>query len=273
MEIKNEVYKKYKVLSLSSKILVALVLFVFVSVQTTQALFFTKNLIERKLFQARLNLSEKIRPNTIAVPSKVVKFGEQNLGELVQRVSEKYKMEPAIAWAMIDKESTHTHDRLRYEQTWKDQYSKKWQKPSGVTEAEYNMLFTSIGLMQVGYGLWKNFCELDSYSDLLIPEVNVDCGLKIVSTCLKEKENSIKSKGYRLKQCFKEYNGSGQAAENYANEMVVRVGNYLLEKEEPKMNSIMPELKSVNIQTSLENSEMKNYKLTKLEYSKKRNKS
>ena len=243
--------KKCRFFLLTSKAVAVFVLFVFVSVQTTQMYFITKRFVERKVFQTRITLAEKLKPSGVDIPTTVVKFGERNLGDLVNQYSEKYKLDPVVAWALIDKESTHKHDRLRFEQGWKDQYSKKWQKPNGMNEVEYNMFFTSIGLMQVGYGLWRDFCELDSYSDLLIPEVNIDCGLKIVSSCLVEKEKKIPNKGRRLKECFKNYNGSGKAAEDYANEMTIRVGSYLLEKEEPKMSSVMRTTKLESLKTQV----------------------
>ena len=73
-------------------------------------------------------------------------------------------------------------------------------------------------------------------------ERNLDCGLQILSKCLTDNQ-TVTPAGKRLHMCFRQYNGSGPAAEAYASEVMGRLADYLLEQD----NKLIPEKVAYNI--------------------------
>lgn len=155
------------------------------------------------------------------------------VGELVKNKSEKYKLNPAVLMSVMDQESDFNPTRIRYEQSWKDQYQKQWPKTGNMTSIEYDLLFSSIGLMQIGYGLHRNTCEIKHFTELLNPEKNVDCAARILRMCLDR--NSNLRPGMRVRRCVREYNGTGPKAEAYAEIVMSKIDDYLIESSKEKL--------------------------------------
>lgn len=173
---------------------------------------------------------------SVTTTPRIHSWSQQDIRDLVERYSRKYGVHPLVTWAIIDKESAGYIERVRYESTWKNQYSSKWKRePWMINDEEYNMLFSSYGLMQVSYGLHKEFCGLKSVIDLFDPEVNLNCGLKKISTCLSRNEETTEPARALFHKCFREYNGSGPRAEAYANDMISRLERYVFESTEYKL--------------------------------------
>ena len=70
-----------------------------------------------------------------------------------------------------------------------------------MTSIEYDLLFSSIGLMQIGYGLHKEECDIKTFTDLFYAEKNIECGSKIIRTCLDK--NQDMRPAARVRTCIK----------------------------------------------------------------------
>ena len=175
-----------------------------------------------------------VRHTTTIVPVQDIP-----LPKLVDAYSGKYGLEPVIAWAIIDKESSMRHDRIRFEQSWKDEYGKDYPRQRWMNDIEYDLIFSSFGLMQISYVIWKDTCGINSFTELLQPEKNLDCGLKIMAQCLDD-ASYMKSKKERLRYCFKRYNGSGPKAEQYADSVMSRLYDYSFDENKLSITRDVP---------------------------------
>lgn len=163
--------------------------------------------------------------------TKLIPADQANLKDLVENYSKKYSVSPAVTWSLIDIESAGNPSRIRFEQTWKTQYGKKHPKPAWMNDIEYDLLFSSYGLMQVGFLIHADRCGLDSFVDLFDPAVNLDCGLSYLAQCL-DKRQDVKEKGKRLWMCLRDYNGKGPLAEKYADKVMARLADYLINESD-----------------------------------------
>jgi soluble lytic murein transglycosylase-like protein len=167
---------------------------------------------------------------------KIVPMEEAELEDLLNTYAKKYHVRPIVAKAMIDQETTDTEflsrsHRFRFEKSWKDAHARSHPKSAGMNEEEYNLIFSSIGLMQVSYVLWKDFCGLNTVNDLFNPATNIDCGLRIISRCLEDNLMKHSKNSSALRYCFRTYNGSGPDAERYAEKMMSRVTDMVVDRE------------------------------------------
>lgn len=170
----------------------------------------------------------------------------KRLTAAVNYVAKKYSLNPVVIWAVIEKESGYAHNRIRFEQTWKDQYSKKWQKEPWMNDIEYDMYFTSFGYMQIGYGLWRESCGIKYWDELLNVERNIDCGAKILANCIGENSGKVGV----LRGCFRQFNGSGERAEKYANDIMNKLEGYMtLDMEQVSLKKM--EARDQKMQVSL----------------------
>lgn len=151
----------------------------------------------------------------------------EEIQSAVKRFAAKYSVAPVVVYAMMDQESAWRSDRIRFEQSWKDQFSRRWKRESWMNDIEWDMMFSSIGLLQIGYGIHRENCGLKSFTELFSPDVNLDCGLSILSECL-QRNKGVNPKAARLRMCFREYNGSGPRAEKYAGEVMARLADYMI---------------------------------------------
>lgn len=201
-------------------------LFVTLSIYTVNAWSSVKEFGTVQYTIAKYKLADTL--NLVHYSTKIVPVNEAKIEEIVTVYSSKYGVNPIVAWSIIDKESSLNPNRVRFEQGWKDDYGKSYPKPSWMNPIEYDLTFSSFGLMQVSYIIWKDFCRLNSYTDLFIPERNIDCGLKIIRQCLEDNKHITKN-GQRLRLCLKQFNGSGPKADQYANDAMARIADYTIE--------------------------------------------
>lgn len=133
-----------------------------------------------------------------------VKPQELPLDQLVERAASKHQVPALLMRALILQESGRglRTDRVRYE----PHLQKRFKRESWHTDMEYQALASSWGLGQIIYGIWKDFCKLDSYADLLDPARNLDCSASIIRDCLRRRAG-VSNKATRFRQCLKEYNG------------------------------------------------------------------
>lgn len=88
-----------------------------------------------------------------AIPPLIPAPPPKTLRQIIREEAEEQKLNPAVAFAIVDIES-------------------RWE-PTAVSEAG------ALGLMQVMPQHAKSFCGLASKSELLIPEKNAHCGIKV----------------------------------------------------------------------------------------------
>ena len=236
MEVKEEVEskkvcckKKRGALVLVLEVLLAVVVMVFASFYISDFIRGVCTVTIKKVNDVRFQVDEYFRLRYASKnQDNGIQIDQESLKDAVKRYSQKYGVNPLVAWAIIEPESAGRFDRIRYEQSWKDGYSAQIKKEPWMNDIEYSLYFCSIGVMQVGYGIHREECGLRSFSDLLSVDKSLDCGLKIMSGCL-QRNAGVHPKGERLRLCFKEYNGKGPKAEQYANERMARLADFMLE--------------------------------------------
>lgn len=167
---------------------------------------------------------EDIKETSYEIPSN-----DDRLSELVNYYSTKYGINPSIVWLIIKKESNGDSKRIRYEESWKREYSRKYPR-GNLNNIEYDLIFSSFGLMQVSYVIWHEFCGINHSTDLLDIETNVECGVKILVKCLAE-SNNVYPHTQRIRGCFRRYNGSGKKAENYANDLMIKLKDHKIDEK------------------------------------------
>ena len=100
-------------------------------------------------------------------------------------------------------------------------------KISKASEDERRMLASSHGVMHVmGFNAW-NRCGID-WNDLYNREKGIDCGAKILAQNLET--YSGKKRAVALRLALRDYNGSGDRAEAYADKVMGKIGEYLFEE-------------------------------------------
>lgn len=108
------------------------------------------------------------------------------------------------------------------------------------------LLYSSIGVMQVSFPIWKDFCGVKHPGELFNVSTNVQCGIKILAHCLYD-NRGIKDNGALVRLCVRKYNGSGQRAENYASEVIARLAGLALQDKELLVSRVQSEKKNVAV--------------------------
>jgi hypothetical protein len=216
------------------KVLVILIAWLICANYTMLGYNFAKTYVTETFLDAKYSLYDRLdlveKQPIIAQKDRVKDFS--TIGQLAQKIALRYKISPVILLAMVDQESSFNPNRIRFESKWKQQYRSKWPQ-NNMTDIEYNLLFSSIGIMQIGYGLHKDFCGLDSYVDLFDVETNMSCAAKIIRACLNK--NADMRPGKRVRTCVKEFNGSGAAADKYVTSVMARIDDFLIENSKEKI--------------------------------------
>lgn len=238
------------------KYVLVLVLFVLASYYTGSGVSLVREYLQIEWVGLRTKLVEEWGLVKYAI--KTVDYSDSEIETLKKTYSEKYHLEPTIISALVAQESgdlphISKNFRYRFEQGWKNDYSKKYPRRGSYNDEEYNLIFSSIGLCQVGYVIWKDFCELDMVTDLFNPATNLDCAARIMSRCLEDNASKYHRNSDLLRTCFRKYNGSGVKAEEYAEKMMLRLTDSVLDRQQ-----ILSSKPSRNTQT-----EMKRQKIAK----------
>ncbi len=130
---------------------------------------------------------------------------KKDVGEIVDRIAKRSGIPADLIAAIIDVESGGKYDRIRFE----PHLLPHFEQTRGMTQMEHQMLASSIGLMQVVYGIHKRTCNLSSFRELLDPETNIVCGITVLRKCLEKQRGE--SQGRRLRAALGCYNGDPSA--------------------------------------------------------------
>jgi hypothetical protein len=146
---------------------------------------------------------------SVRVVERVIPAREKTLDEIISDASRKHHIPEILISALIVQESGKglRADRMRYE----PRLQARFKREPWMNDTEYQALATSWGYGQIIYGIWRDFCGLDSYADLLDPEKNIHCSARILRDCM-DRRSSIKPLPDRFKRCLSEYNGDGTGA-------------------------------------------------------------
>lgn len=160
-------------------------------------------LAEAKLSEARAAIAERFR--SVEYIREYIPKEQKPIATIVRDAAKRHGISALLLTALITQESGEQlrTDRMRYEPHLKGRF-----KCAGwMNQAECDAQATSWGLAQIIPGFWGKFCGLESYSDLLDPEINLNCSASILADCLQKRAN-IKDKMERYRQCLQQYNGS-----------------------------------------------------------------
>lgn len=181
-----------------------------------------------EIAQAKLSVAKAAiveRFQSVKVIREYLPQETKPLSRIVKEASERHGVSSLLLLALMHQESGKQlrTDRMRYE----PHLQGRFKCPGWSNDAECKAYATSWGLTQVVYGFWREHCGLESYSDLLNPEVNVNCGASILGECLKR--NSKLSKMEQYTTCLGAYNGDRSG--KYANEVLHHLTEIVIEKE------------------------------------------
>lgn len=179
---------------------------------------------------AFIHNAKKVKPNPFLDDENVdvieimnININTMSIHEIIFYEAKKAGINPIVIESIVEQESNFNPKALRYEKKWELKYGSKFKINPGESLKTWRMNFHSIGLMQIGYGLHKEFCDLKSYKDLEDPRTNIICGIKIISKCVEKN---------KLSTCIKSFNGSGPMADRYRNEVFVKINKRLNESNE-----------------------------------------
>ena len=143
--------------------------------------------------------------------------------DLIQLVAAENHINPVVIEAIIDIESEGKSDAIRFEPVVFSRINRRGSD-------EERMLASSHGLMQVmGYHAART-CGLKSWAELYEPIKNLRCGTTIIQGALRSSASG-KSGTPNLREALVRYNGIGERAELYANKVMERIGEILINKE------------------------------------------
>lgn len=171
----------------------------------------------------RASIAERFRE--VQIVREYLPREQKPLAKIIKDAAQRHGVSSLLLTALVTQESGQQMrpDRMRYE----PHLQGRFKCPTWANEAECKAYATSWGLAQVVYGFWKDACGLESYSDLLDPEINLNCGASIMGACLAR--NTRMSKVERYKLCLGQYNGDKTG--NYAREVLEHLTNLVIEKE------------------------------------------
>lgn len=157
---------------------------------------------------------------------RIVLAEELPIDAIVKEVAREHQIPPLLLHALHIQESGRglRTDRVRFE----PHLLRRFKREAWMTDMEHQAMASSWGLGQIIYGIWKDFCGLNSYADLLDPYTNVDCSAKILRDCL-NRSAKIKSKSERYRLCLSRYNGDMSGG--YASKVLDHLTDLLLEEE------------------------------------------
>lgn len=175
------------------------------------------------LSAARAIISERF--SEVKIVREYLPQEQKPLGQIVKEAAKRHGVSSLLLTALITQESGQNlrADRMRYE----PHLHGRFKCPAWANDAECKAYATSWGLSQVVYGFWKEHCGLTSYSDLLDPEVNLNCGASILGECLKRNDKMKKIERYRT--CLGQYNGDRTG--KYSNEVLGHLTDIVIERE------------------------------------------
>lgn len=153
--------------------------------------------------EIRASITERFR--SVEYIREYVPREQKPIATIVREAAKRHGISAMLLTALITQESGQQlrTDRMRYE----PHLQGKFKCPTWMNPDECRAQATSWGLGQVIPGFWAKHCGLSSYSDLLDPEINLNCSASILADCLKRRAN-VTDKMERYRQCLQAYNGS-----------------------------------------------------------------
>ena len=159
-----------------------------------------------------------IKTETVIVPAD-----KRTVGESIELVSKRTGYSKAILSAMVAVESSGGIYVYRFEPS---VFNKMKREGSKESDSELRMLASSHGVTHImGYNASKR-CGLH-WSELYNADKALGCTVKILKENAKRYEST--SKNRRVWLALRDYNGSGDMAEAYANKVLAEVGKNVLE--------------------------------------------
>jgi hypothetical protein len=206
-----------KVTTVMGKAVIGIAICVLVTTGLKIALNFTV----AKALQAKERVLE-------ALPKKEVAQSPLSLEQSIAKASKTNGVDPLILHVISEKESSggnpralyrfepHLFTRLRGEKNYRD-----------LSDSEVRMLASSHGVFHILGLTAERECGLH-FSKLYDTEKSAMCAARIVRRI----DESVKAKAteHRLREIFKQYNGQGPAAENYAKDAMVRLAAILYQR-------------------------------------------
>ncbi len=163
-----------------------------------------------------------------ALPKREVAQSPLSLEQSIAKASRVNGVDPLILHVISEKESSngnqralyrfepHLFSRLRGEKSYRS-----------LSDSEIRMLASSHGAFHILGLTAERECGLH-FSKLYDTEKSAMCAARIV----KRIDESVKAKAteHRLREIFRQYNGQGPAAENYAKDAMVRLAAILYQR-------------------------------------------
>lgn len=164
------------------------------------------------------------RLTLIEVRQQFINAEEVPLPTLTKEVSDKRGVPYVVLRAVVEQESSGGAFVYRFED---GVYSRLKQKFSHLPDSEIRMLASSHGVAQVmGYNAEAR-CGVH-WSKLYQAGIGLDCGAQILRENL-DKHAKESDTSRRIWLALRDYNGSGKQAEEYANEVMAKIGSLALE--------------------------------------------
>lgn len=146
------------------------------------------------------------------------------LDKLIEKVSTEVGVHNVALRAIVEQESSGAKRLYRFEER---KYAELKRNPqfAKLSDDEVRMLASSHGSAHVmGFNAGP-LCQM-AWSDLYDPYLGLKCGARILRSNM-NRHNTVKDPSRRLWLAFRDYNGSGVDAENYADKIMSRVGQLL----------------------------------------------
>jgi len=160
----------------------------------------------------------------VEVIREYVRPDERPLPELIEQVAGELKI-PAIALqAVVDKESAGGKALYRFE----PEVFKRRESIDRGSEDERRMLASSHGVGHVMGFNARPRCNI-GWDKLYDTYTGLSCGARILRQNL-DRYKDVKDPAARLRLAFRDYNGSGDMAERYANDAMAKVGALLIQQ-------------------------------------------
>lgn len=162
------------------------------------------------------------RVTRVEVKRELVKADAVPMGQLVRVVSKRHRVPTVVLKAIIEQESADGKFLYRFEP---DKYTQLKMKER-LPESEVRMLASSHGLAHVMGFNAEPRCGVH-WSKLYDSLIGLECGARILRENM-DRHQSVKDSSRRIWLALRDYNGSGKRAEEYADEVMSRIGRLLL---------------------------------------------
>lgn len=157
---------------------------------------------------------ESLPIDSVVKELRIPLFTKHELQALATKVAREEGIDPIILTTIINQESGWNPHTFRHEPHLEAKFGRAGS--------------TSFGLTQVIYGWHKDRCGLSSHLELFDAEVNIRCGIAVFRHCLKS--SSVKDKSGKLRDALRCYNGSGNQAREYSNQLMASIQQQLIDQ-------------------------------------------